>query len=385
MELPRSAYVHIPFCRRRCYYCDFPVSVLGDYLRGENSGTVALYVTLLEQEINLTSGPPLETVFFGGGTPSLLTPEQVGQILAALDRRCGLAKGAEISLEMDPGTFSAAQVRALVALGVNRVSLGAQSFEPQLLQLLGRTHTVADIYTARELLERGGCPNVNLDLMSGLPHQTLPQWRRTLRAALALAPAHLSTYDLSLEPGTAFSRRYQAGVAPLPPDQTAADMYRLASETIRAVGFEHYEVSNYARPGYQCRHNRVYWENRPFYGFGMGATSYLQGRRQARPRTVNGYRDWVLAGAPQTAPVTEPLEQVMDTLMLGLRLREGLTLGQLPAPVLEHLHRVRQRYPQWLELLPPDRIRLRDPEGFLFSNTVLTELFGADLFAPQLA
>lgn len=392
-EIPRAAYLHIPFCRRRCFYCDFPVSVVGDRRNGSNSGTIVKYVDQLCREIAATPtfGTPLQTVFFGGGTPSLLSVAQLHHLLETLADRFGIASEAEISMEIDPGTFDFAQIQGYRAAGINRVSLGVQSFADDILTACGRSHTVSDIYTAVDLLHQAQVPNFSLDLISGLPYLTLDRWQQTLESAIALHPHHLSIYDLTLETGTAFDRYYQAGENPLPTDETTAEMYRLAQHTLTASGYEHYEISNYARPGYQCRHNRIYWENRPYYGFGMGATSYTDGYRVSRPRKTGEYYEWLQAfveaeGQQQGSP-TPPNEVLLETLMLGLRLAEGLNLEILAqdwgTETLDRIGRCLQPYIQqgWVEIVeacpnfPNRSLRLSDPEGFLFSNTILAALF----------
>jgi putative oxygen-independent coproporphyrinogen III oxidase len=416
-----AAYIHIPFCRRRCYYCDFPVSVVGDKnpttgdrMNGSNSGAIAQYIEFLCQEIRQqepvpTSSQPLNTIFFGGGTPSLLAVAQVEQVLQTLDQSFGIAANAEISMEVDPGTFEQAQILGYRAAGINRVSVGVQAFQQNLLQAAGRSHTVEEIYRALDSIRAASFTNISLDLISGLPHQTLADWEMSLEKAIALSPTHLSCYDLTVEPVTAFGRQYKPGDKPLPSDETTADMYRTADRVLTNAGYDHYEISNYAKPGYQCRHNRVYWENRPFYGFGMGATSYVTGdslrdrftNRVARPRKTGDYYEWVKAGVrdqgsgvrnePETrhpTPDTFSLDLLLDTLMLGLRLQEGLAI----APLVEQfgeaaIARVWQRLqpyrktgwvtvePDAIEMAAIARIKLTTPEGFLFSNVVLTELF----------
>lgn len=403
LSIPSSAYVHIPFCRRRCYYCDFPVSVVGDRLRGDTSGTISHYVEMLFREIAITRalGQPLKTVFFGGGTPSLLSVGQLAHILEALDRRFGISAGAEISIEMDPGTFDLNQLQGYRAAGVNRVSLGVQAFQPELLQVCGRSHTVTDIWAAIEIIRQVGVPNFSLDLISGLPHQTLEQWQETLEAAVAIAPTHISVYDLTIESVTAFGRYYQPGIQPLPTDDTTVKMYKLAQKILTGAGYEHYEISNYAQPEHQCRHNRVYWENRPYYGFGMGATSYVQGQRFTRPRKTGEYYLWVeqliVAEGGIDCQKTPPDEVLLETLMLGLRLADGVSMSSLAEQfgekTLEQIWRCLQPYHRkgWVELvglngerfamsdagkLPAlGQLRLTDPEGFLYSNVVLAEVF----------
>ncbi|MBD0337276.1 MAG: coproporphyrinogen III oxidase [Cyanobacteria bacterium Co-bin13] len=400
---PQSAYVHIPFCRRRCFYCDFPITVLGDRKRGENSGTIEHYIEMLCREIAIAPalGLPLQTVFFGGGTPSLLSVPQLEQVLTALDHRFGIASKAEISMEMDPGTFDLAHLQGYLALGVNRISLGVQAFDDNLLKACGRTHTLAEVYQSVEWLVQMGVASWSLDLISGLPHQTMALWQAGLERAIALQPPHISVYDLTVEPQTVFAHRYEPGAAPLPTDEQTADMYRLAQRQLTTSGYQHYEISNYAQPGHQCRHNRTYWENRPYYGFGMGAASYVNGQRFGRPRKTREYSQWVETLEQQQglihSPVTAPGEQFLDQLMVGLRLATGVSSAAL-APVCDpatwqRLMRCLEPHIQkgWVCLDPQSdplagghlpanipahlRLRLSDPEGFLFSNVVLVDLF----------
>ncbi len=381
--IPTSAYVHIPFCRRRCFYCDFPVFVVGDRLRGETSGTISQYVELLCLEIAMTPdlGQPLVTIFFGGGTPSLLSAEQLQHILTTLDRRFGISPRAEISLEMDPGTFDLAHIQGYRHAGVNRVSCGVQAFQEDLLQICGRSHSVSDIFSAVDLIQQVQVPEFSLDLISGLPHQTLDRWQESLEKAIAIAPTHISIYDLTIESGTAFGRYYKPGVGPLPTDETTVKMYQMAQQILTDALYEHYEISNYAKPGHQCQHNRVYWENRPYYGFGMGAASYVEGKRFTRPRKTQEYYQWVQNGGVIDCEVTPLNEVLLDTLMLGLRLAEGVSLAALAANFgeekVQEIHKCCGSYYEkgWVEVVE-GRLRLCDPQGFLFSNVVLAGLFG---------
>jgi putative oxygen-independent coproporphyrinogen III oxidase len=400
---PKSAYIHIPFCRRRCFYCDFPVSVVGDKATGSTSGTIEQYVEVLCQEIAAIPvlGHSLETIFFGGGTPSLLAVEQLERILNQLQQQFGIVANAEISLEIDPGTFSKEQLQGYKNAGVNRVSLGVQAFQDELLLLCGRSHNSTDIFTSIQLISQVEIPEISFDLISGLPHQTLEQWQESLLKAVKIAPTHISCYDLIIEPVTAFGRQYAPGAKPLPTDENAAIMYKLAQQILTAAGYEHYEISNYAVPGHQCRHNRVYWENRPYYAFGMGAASNIEGFRFTRPRTRREYYAWVQQlvkqGGIMPSPKTPKTEVLLETLMLGLRLAEGLSLAtltqQFGAEILEQLWvAILPHYQQgWVEIMGNNqeiidlknaqklpisgRFRLKDPEGFLFSNTVLADLF----------
>ncbi|QCS48625.1 coproporphyrinogen III oxidase [Picosynechococcus sp. PCC 11901] len=383
-----SAYLHLPFCLRRCFYCDFPITVTGEKQTAGIRAQMAEYGAWLCREIRATPilGGELKTVFFGGGTPSLFPVDLLEKVLRTLDQQFGIAQGAEISLEIDPGTFSLEQLIRYKNIGISRLSLGVQAFQDNLLANCGRSHRVINIFTACDHLERSQIP-WSLDLISGLPDQTRDDWQASLDQAIALNPHHISCYDLVIEPQTPFGKQYEPGERPLPSDENTAAMYRLASETLRKAGYDHYEISNYAKPGYQCRHNRVYWENRLYYGFGMGAASFTQNQRFSRPRTRAEYYAWVEQyeqnhGILNVEALTKG-DRLLETLMLGLRLTEGLDLSQLITEfgqssvdqILEILKPAFQK--GWALLSPttPPRLALSDPEGLLFSNTILAELF----------
>ena len=398
-----SAYVHIPFCRRRCFYCDFAITVVGPKKRGDSSGTMAQYVETLLKEIASTpvcGKAPLRTVYFGGGTPSLLSAAQLESILAAIAHQFGIAPTAEITLEMDPATFDLEHAQSYRAAGINRVSLGVQAFDDELLAAAGRFHRRQDIFNAARLLRQADIENFSLDLISGLPHQTMQDWESALAEAIALNPTHISIYDLIIEPQTAFSRYFTPGHAPLPSDDDTAKMYSIAQKILSANGYDHYEICNYAKPGRASQHNLTYWRCEQNYGFGMGATSYLNHQRIDRPRTQKSYRTWVEAfaknGGQTDDPVIEPDEQVVESIMMGLRLQAGIglesvykiygekglrELGKAIAPHLQNhwlvLNSSRSDGSDAPDLRSTDRIRLSDPEGFLMSNVVITDAFNA--------
>ena len=386
LDLPLAAYIHIPFCRRRCYYCDFPISVTGDrppFIWLEE------YVAALCREIAIAPKPlePLRTVFFGGGTPSLLPVSQLEIIIEAIVKHLAIADGAEISMEIDPGTFTLEQLVGYHQLGINRVSLGVQTFNEELLAVAGRSHSLKETFTAIELIAQAGIDNFSLDLISGLPHQTISQWQSSLQTAIDIAPNHISCYDLVLEPVTVFGKQYEPGVKPLPEDIETATMYQLAGEMLINAGYEHYEISNYAQPGYQCRHNRVYWQNQPYYGFGMGATSYFYRQRFSRPRTRPEYYVWLEKIIKNNCLIdcnfTSPTDLLLETLMLGLRLAEGVSYSQISQEFGGDIsakisHCLQPYYDQgWVENIDQEKFRLTDPQGFLFSNTILAALFQA--------
>ena len=391
LEPVTSAYVHLPFCRRRCYYCDFAISVVGDGVESDavRRGMEA-YVDRVCREIRDTplapstaaaAGKdwPLRTVFFGGGTPSLVPPDLLRRVVDALHARFGLAPDAEVSMEMDPGTFDRAKLDGYLRSGVTRVSLGAQSFDADVLKLAGRAHTVQESRAAcaavaealrdaqareDERVDAASSDSAaskkkkrrkfswSLDLISGLPGLTRDAWRASLAEAVAFSPDHVSVYDLQIEEGTPFGKWYEPGVGPMPREEDSAAMFRDASRALGAAGFEHYEVSSYARAGARCRHNQVYWNSgrQGWYAFGMAATSHVDAaaERVARPRKMRDWESWVDAMPPRggATSVFEDLENaslktgdvaaarasaLMERLMLGLRTRDGLDLDALAA------------------------------------------------------
>jgi putative oxygen-independent coproporphyrinogen III oxidase len=355
---------------------------VGDRRRGENSQMVQTYVEILCQEIALAGDGgqvPLATVFFGGGTPSLLSPPQLDQILTVLDRQLGISPDAEISMEIDPGTFDLAQLQAYAAAGINRVSMGVQAWQDELLQLCGRSHGVADIEKSLEIIHQSPLTNWSLDLISGLPQQTMAMWQSSLARSIQAKPSHISVYDLIVEAQTPFAKQYKPDCQPLPSDETTAQMYREAQRVLTAAGYEHYEISNYAQSGKSCRHNQVYWQQQSYYAFGMGAASYLGGTRFTRPRYTQDYFDWVAAGAVYPTEIVDRVERCLETLMLGLRTAKGLKISALVTEFGGDLwqlvqQRVEKYAPHWVTI-GSDHLRLTDPEGFLYSNTVLADLF----------
>ena len=393
--IPKAAYIHIPFCRRRCYYCDFPISVVGD--QGTSaSAMIEEYLAALIQDIELTNAmeQPLETIFFGGGTPSLLSPSEISKVIQVISAKFGIATDAEISMEIDPGTFNRDRLQGYLAAGLNRFSLGVQTFNEELLKVCGRSHRYSDVMQAIEIIKSLNIKNFSLDLISGLPHQTLDHCQASLNQAIAIAPNHLSCYDLVLEPVTAFGKQYQPGETPLPNDDDTADMYRLTQRTLTQAGYQHYEVSNYAKAGYQCRHNRFYWENQPYYGFGMGAASYVAGKRYTRPKTRREYYAWLRDGALIDVSQISAMDYFLETLMLGLRLAEGINLQQFQPDTMDQIWSCLQPFhrQRWIEIVDntgelidltdqnqlsqsSHKFSFSDPEGFLFSNTVLASIF----------
>jgi oxygen-independent coproporphyrinogen-3 oxidase len=360
-QWPRAAYVHIPFCAHHCGYCDFAIAVGQDDL-------LSLYLDALAAELAALGEPqPVQTLFLGGGTPTHLGAAQLERLLSTVLRwlpldnpsrdregaahpplpygrgsdcpsrdregaahpplpygrgsvRCG-----EFSIECNPDTLTADKIAVLADHGVNRVSLGAQSFHADLLTVLERAHNPREIVCAVERVRRR-IDNVSLDLIFGIPGQTEHLWRDDLARALALGPDHLSTYGLTYEKGTPLWKRRQHGqLQPLDEDAELS-LYALAIDTLEAAGFHHYEISNFARPGRSCRHNQIYWANEAYFGFGMGAARYVMGRRELNTRDLQHYIRQALSGESVTWQSEElpPQERARETLAVQLRRAEGI-------------------------------------------------------------
>ncbi len=319
---PRAAYIHIPFCVSKCWYCDFNSysgleSIFGDYTRA------------LAREIERAAPGPdgrLESVYFGGGTPTVLETADISAILDAVKRCLGIGSNTEITIEANPGTVDRHKLCDLHEAGFNRLSLGVQSFDDEFLRSIGRVHDCAQAIEAYEAARRAGFANIGIDLIYALPDQSVDHWNHTLDTAIRLGSDHVSLYGLTIEPGTRFGELNDLGKLPVVDEETDAKMYELAIEKLTSAGYEHYEVSNFALPGYRSRHNTVYWLNEPYFGFGAGATSYTEG---ARSRRVASPRDYISAidSGEDALEFTETLDQrarLGETMVQGLRMLEGV-------------------------------------------------------------
>lgn len=330
---PLSIYIHIPFCVRKCLYCDF----LSAPASGE---TMEAYASCLCREIEaagkLYPDHEVRTVFFGGGTPSILKKERICQIMEVLRRAFSLAEDAEITIEVNPGTVDADKLAAYYAAGINRLSIGVQSLQENELQALGRIHSAEDFFQTYSMAIKSGFNNINVDLMSAIPEQTLESCQDTLRQLLSLdrPPSHISAYSLIIEEGTPFYENTPV----LPDEEMDRIFYKITNDILKAAGYHRYEISNYAREGCECRHNRVYWERGEYLGFGIGAASLMQETRFSNIRDLQTYLKLLsgeAADGPSTGQLTEHLrqevshlterEQMEEFMFLGLRLTEGVS------------------------------------------------------------
>jgi len=324
---PAGIYIHIPFCRSRCSYCDFATGIY-------NVDAAESYVACLAQEIASYSEPApefVDTIYFGGGTPSLLSPDQLRRLLESVHQRFNVAAGAEVTLEMNPGTVRLEMLEEFRRLGINRASFGAQTFNDQELARLGRSHTSDETRETFRQLRAAGFDNLSLDLIAGLPGQTMEQWQRNVAEALSMRPEHLSFYLLEVHEGTPLANHIRRGIQPKPDEELAAEMYNLMLDQAVGAGYEHYEISNLCLPGHESRHNTKYWVGAPYYGFGCSAHSYDGlARRWSNERDVDVYVNLIEAGQ---SPIVERRElnekdRRAEAVFLGLRMMGGYNVRE---------------------------------------------------------
>jgi oxygen-independent coproporphyrinogen III oxidase len=389
--LCHSIYLHIPFCRHRCNYCDF-----NTYAGIED--LIPRYVEALCREVELVASSlderlPVHTVFFGGGTPSLLPAEELERTLQSIDRSFNLAPDLELTLEANPGTLSPAYLRQLRVLGINRLSLGMQSADPSELALLERQHDFNDVRQAVDWSRQAGIENINLDLIFGLPYQNLSRWDQSLTLACGLQPAHFSIYSLTLEHGTPLKDWIDRGLLDQPDSDLAAEMYEWTVERLDLAGYEQYEISNWMRQdrrgeARQCRHNLQYWRNQPYLGFGAGAHGFAGGSRTvnvlapaAYIRRMTNKQACAFPRTPATAQISriDEATEMAETMFMGLRLtREGISR--------KAFHQRFKRLPQDVfvteieELLALGLLEIAGDDGDILRLTPQGRLLGNQVF-----
>lgn len=370
-ERPMRAYVHVPFCATRCGYCDF-----NTYTPAELGGAdVDGYLRAVKQEMDLAAQVgargPVDSVFIGGGTPSLLSAAQVGAILDGLRQTLGIRPGAEVTMEANPEDVTKASLTGWLRAGVTRLSLGMQSADPAALVYLQRRHTPGAATRAARLAAESGFEHVSLDLIYGIPGQSDDSWRSTLGQALAAGPDHISAYALGVEPGTALHRQVRQGRAQGPdPDRTAAQ-YEVADQMLAEAGFDWYEISNWARPSGQCEHNLGYWRNDNWWGFGPGAHSHAGGVRWWNVKLPGEYRARLSEGMSPAAgrEILDASAQHTESVMLQVRLAQGFTApAQVAVPLIQE---------GLLRELPSGRLQLTR-SGRMLADLVTRRLLGWD-------
>jgi oxygen-independent coproporphyrinogen-3 oxidase len=380
-----GVYVHIPFCTARCTYCDFNTAT------GVASVDQRRYYDALLAEWQARTIPPgpVVSVFFGGGTPSLAPPDAIQRVLEAVAGRARLDPAAEITMEMNPGTVSPTTLQGYRAAGVNRVSLGVQAAQPHHLVRLNRQHGFGEARTAVQWAREAGFQNLNLDAIYGLPDQTLAEWQETVEALLALAPDHLSLYQLQVEAGTPLARDVAHGRQVLPDADRVADMAEWAERELPGRGLARYEVSNYARPGHESVHNRLYWECRPYIGIGAGAHSFVSPERRWNLRAIRRYTESAVAGVdPIGGQETLTAAVLMgEFVWLGLRESRGISLGAFQR---RYGMRLEAAFPGTVERLMAESLLEREGDrlratsrGLAVLNRVAEEFLTAQVAMPE--
>ena len=370
-----SIYIHIPFCATKCYYCAFNTYTF-------HKEQAKAYLTALRTEIALYASEtdPLQTIFIGGGTPSILSANALTQLFTDVHQHFQITPDAEITLECNPGTVDIEKLRIMRDNGVNRLSFGLQAMQDEILNQLGRIHTVAEFLESYHLARENGFENINIDLIFALPDQTMAAWQHTLNEVISLEPTHISTYNLVMEEATPFYEWWQVGELHLPSEDTETDMFQHTIETLTAHGYTHYEICNFARPDHYAKHNLVYWNNQPCIGLGAGASGYVNGIRYSNIRGIAPYID-TLAERNKPIADTERLTgnaEKAETLMLALRKREGISLENYKNRFGENIEvAFGGILKKWIDLRLLERtathLRLT-PRGLFLANEVFVEL-----------
>jgi putative oxygen-independent coproporphyrinogen III oxidase len=368
-------YVHVPFCTRRCHYCSFNTAPL------EQPAQMQRYLAAVQREVALLAGAPwsssveIQTIFLGGGTPSLLEPGDLAALLDGVRARLAVAADAEVTAECNPESVSRAKLAAYRAAGVNRISLGVQSLDDTVLARLGRLHDGRGARAAFGAAREAGCDNVSVDLMYGLPDQDPAVWRQNVQGVLAWGPEHLSAYGLTLDAGSLWA---VTGVPGLPVEEAVVEQYWTLARATAAEGFEHYEISNYARPGFRSRHNQVYWRAAEYLALGPGACGFVGDVRYGNVKPVSRYCAAVEAGALpiDTVERLTPRQRLGEKLMLGLRLADGVPRAWLDARIAGDAALAR-RVETWgragVMVERGEQVALSEG-GFLVSDAVFAEL-----------
>ncbi|MEC0166837.1 radical SAM family heme chaperone HemW [Paenibacillus graminis] len=376
---PEAVYIHIPFCTNKCFYCDFNSYVLKDQ-------PVMDYLRALDREMELTvkHTPPgvIKTIFVGGGTPTVLKPDEMAYFLESIRTHFPQwDENIEFSMEANPGTTDKDKLAVMKEGGVNRVSFGVQAFQNELLSGIGRIHNVDDVYRSLENARSAGLHNLSVDLMFGLPNQTVDMLRESIGKALELDLPHYSIYSLKVEENTLFHTLFNKNKLPLPSEEDELEMYLLLMSTMEAAGYGQYEISNFAKPGMESRHNITYWRNEDYYGLGAGAHGYVKRQRHMNIKGVNPYIEASHSGLPRLDTFQISAQEAMeDFMMVGLRMREGVSDQAFRAQFGKSLQDIfagslKKMLAAGLIEQDGDTYRL-SKQGILFGNDVFGEFVG---------
>ncbi len=333
MQAPLSFYIHVPYCTRRCGYCDFNTYTPAELRIGGDFASVSHnYIDLLLKEADLVpDAGPIPTIFFGGGTPTLMQPSDLAKVLNRLRDRFGFTNDCEITIEANPDTVSLEKLEELRSIGINRVSFGMQSAIPHVLATLDRTHNPENVVRATNWARTAGFKEVSVDLIFGAPGESLTEWEETIDQALSLPISHISAYALIVEDGTKFAAQVKRGDVVMPDDDETADKYLLADAKFSAAGLNWYEVSNWSLPGSQCRHNIAYWEGKNWWGMGPGAHSHIDGKRWWNVKHPSAYGERISGGLDPAhgSEILTLAERESERILLAIRLPSGIALETL--------------------------------------------------------
>ena len=372
--MAKSAYIHIPFCAHKCDFCDFAAFSGLDQLEDEYAQVL---IKEIDERLKLEpNNEPLSTVFFGGGTPGYVEPSMLAAALQALEKNCGIESDAEITMETTPATINERKCREWLSMGIKRISIGIESMHDAELKAMGRDGTKQQAVAAVQNARRFGYENIAVDLMYGLPEQTLDSFRATLDELLALQPDHLSSYGLTIAQSSPLLMQYPLNSDKYPSEETFVQMYALLVETAEAAGLLQYEISNFARPGFESRHNITYWQNAEYLAFGVSAHRYVGGKRSSNFRSLKRYmREYM---GLETAEEIDREGRLKEGIFLGLRMRQGLDLRDFARRYQVDLEKEKAEKIAELSslgLLEIDSGKLRlTQKGILISNSVLAEL-----------
>ena len=368
-----SFYVHIPYCIKRCGYCDFNTYTPSELQVGATLEIVSNdYIDAVLRELDAAPKDTVPTIFFGGGTPSLLPADDLGRVITAIKNRNGFAPDCEITLEANPDSVTSEKLARYLEVGFNRISFGMQSAKPHVLAVLDRTHNPANVEKAISMARSAGFESISVDLIYGTPGESLDDWRETVNAALALDIDHISAYALIVETGTKLAAQIKRGDLTMPIDDLMADMYLLVDQMCEEAGLTWYELSNWSKPGHECRHNIAYWQNKNWWGLGPGAHSHVDGKRFWNLKHPTTYKQKLFAGeSPILDSELLTAEQIKDeAILLGIRMREGLEIALLQPHQLEVLSEYRHN--GFVEI-NEDRVLLT-PTGRLIADRIVREI-----------
>lgn len=367
-----SLYIHIPFCKQKCFYCDFPSYASIDYLREDY--VKALCKEIEEKAINYK----IKSIFIGGGTPSYLETKEIAKLLKTISK-LDLEEGLEFTMECNPGALAEEKLKTMIDGGVNRISMGLQAVQNSLLKDIGRIHTFKEFTENFNLARKVGFKNINVDLMFGLPNQSFDEWKESLEIISSLNPEHISAYSLIVEEGTAFYKLWEKNKLILPSEEDERRMYSETKEILKAKGYHQYEISNYSKEGYECYHNKVYWESKNYLGVGSASTSFIDGKRIKNIENVKAYIDGIMDDKSIVLEENENSKEdnIEEFVFMGLRMIEGISKEEFKRRFKLDIYEIyskeiKKNIENGLLLEVGDRLKLTE-KGIEFSNSVMSD------------